>query len=188
LVGSDAWREPFSLLGVAWPRPAPAFAQDRGSLRRYNPAPQRRFTACPSIINQCWASNTRTFRVGISGGASRLSPKSKSEFANRLVQARRGARRGGMRHGRSIGHGLNGYDKRDALKNVTSGASGLGIEATPQYAHVFRSPTGSGIGFVRNGPAVNGDQLDSWCYILPIVRPLRYRTVMPHFHRRRRPG
>jgi hypothetical protein len=115
--------------------------------------------ACPTApiygltFSQCWASNVRNFRVGNVQAWRLLYSDSKSEVAvgfYKLVEA----------------HGVGGIGQlaasnmidwlrtADALKNVTSGASGWALSGSAYVT--FQKANRQCIGFVRNGPATSG--------------------------------
>jgi hypothetical protein len=104
-------------------------------------------------FSQCLVSNTRNFRVGNVQAWRLLYSDSNSEVAigfYKLVEA----------------HGVGGIGQlaasgtiewlrtADALKNVTSGASGWALSGS-KYA-TFQKANRQCIGFVRNGPATTG--------------------------------
>ncbi len=104
-------------------------------------------------FNQCWVSNTRSFRVGNVQSWRLTFNDSKSEFAiglYRLVEAH-GA--GGMSP--VAGSGMAEWLRTaDALKNVTSGASAWSWTGGAYVT--FQKPQRQCIGFVRNGPIAGG--------------------------------
>jgi hypothetical protein len=139
-----------SLLGVAGPSRT-AFAQDSWNFAAEIPCATAPVYGVP--FNQCWVSNPRTFRVGNIRAWRLVYTDSKSEFAIGLYRLVEAHGVGGMSPAGASGM-IDWLRTADALKNVTTGASGWALSGS-QYV-TFQKPNRQCIGFVRNGPAVNG--------------------------------
>jgi hypothetical protein len=135
--------------------PPAALAQDSWNFNQEIPCATAPVYGVP--FTRCFASNRRTFRIGVVQSWRLTYSDSKSEIAiglYRLVEP----------------HGVGGLSPvstssapewlrtADSLKNVTSGASGWASGASRAGDHyvTFQKPGRQCIGFVRNGQVVSG--------------------------------
>lgn len=99
-------------------------------------------------FNRCWVSNTRAFRVGNVQAWRLVFTDAKSEVAVGLYKLVEAHGLGGMSPATGTGI-IDWLRTAEALKNVTSGASGWAL-AGGQYV-TFQKPNRQCIGYVRNG-------------------------------------
>ena len=103
-------------------------------------------------FNQCWVSNTRNFRIGNIRAWRLLFADPKSEVAVGLYKLIEPHGAEGMSPAAGSAM-IEWLRTADALKNVTTGASGWAFSG--QYV-TFQKANRQCIGFVRNGPPVGG--------------------------------
>lgn len=108
-------------------------------------------------FNRCWSSNARTFRIGNVQSWRLTYTDSKSEFAIGLYRLVEAHGVGGLSPV-SSSSAVDWIRTADALKTVTSGAVGWASSGSTAGDHymTFQKPQRQCIGFVRNGPAING--------------------------------
>lgn len=104
-------------------------------------------------FNQCWISNSRSFRVGNVQSWRLTYNDAKSEFAIGLYRLVEAHGVGGMSPVAGSG-AAEWLRTADALKNVTSGASAWSWTGGDYVT--FQKPQRQCIGFVRNGPIAGG--------------------------------
>lgn len=111
-------------------------------------------------FSQCWMSNRRTFRIGVVQSWRLTYTDSKSEVAIGLYRLVEPHGVGGLSPV-AASTAVDWLRSADALKNVTSGASGwaLGSSRGGDHYVTFQKAQRQCVGFVRNGTAV-GAQLD----------------------------
>jgi len=108
-------------------------------------------------FNRCWVSNTRTFRVGNVQAWRLVFTDAKSEVAVGLYKLVEAHGVGGMNP--AMGSGVVDWLRTaEALKNVTSGASGWALVGS-QYV-TFQKPNRQCIGYVRNGAVLAAGQVN----------------------------
>lgn len=108
-------------------------------------------------FNRCWTSNVRTFRIGTVQSWRLTYTDSKSEFAIGLYRLVAAHGVGGLSPVANSG-AVDWLRTADALKNVTTGASGWALTGSTAGDHyvTFQKPQRQCIGFVRNGSGVPG--------------------------------
>jgi hypothetical protein len=127
-----------------------AFAQDSWVFNNEIPCATAPVYGVP--FNRCWTSNVRTFRIGNVQSWRLTYTDSKSEFAIGLYRLVAAHGVGGL----SAVSGSSAVDwlrSADALKNVTTGASGWTVRGSTAGDHyvTFQKAQRQCIGFVRNG-------------------------------------
>jgi hypothetical protein len=127
-----------------------AFAQDSWVFNNEIPCATAPVYGVP--FNRCWTSNVRTFRIGNVQSWRLTYTDSKSEFAiglYRLVAAHGVGRLSAV----SGSSAVDWLRTADALKNVTTGASGWTLRGSTAGDHyvTFQKAQRQCIGFVRNG-------------------------------------
>jgi hypothetical protein len=130
-----------------------AFAQDAWTYTSEIPCATAPVYGVP--FTNCWISNTRTFRIGTVQSWRLAFVDQKSEFAIGLYSLVQAHGSDGMSPVAANSGMIDWIRASEALRTVATGGTGWAVSGD----HVtFQKPQRQCIGFVRNGPAYNGQQ------------------------------